>query len=375
MSIDIKTAFRAALVGAILIALPMAAGALVPKTPLISLGQAGATARMSDENSPDAKMMMPNPFSYNYVAGPGLSDQNGTGHVFELQLTGQPQEVLSSVARALGVPGEVYVPEYSTKEYPALAIGAQDGNGESVNIYFSGTGNWWYNNPAAWNSKTMPVCDEPTAEAETSCTGPLPTPELLPTRVEIIKFAMNIFSATGLAVTEKAINVSINEWGASAFASMQIAGQDSPIEWSVSWGPTGKVASASGHSVKPVDRGEYETISAKEAVARMSDWRYSGQAAQSVWQKYQPADDGRAIVYDDVTAEPELQPEPSPSVVNISIKKSETVQLMIWDKKGNAWVVPGYVLVGDQGWISPIFSLKDGVVELPEPMEISPMVK
>jgi hypothetical protein len=59
----------------------------------------------------------------------------------------------------------------------------------------------------------------------------------------------------------------------------------------------------------------------------------------------------------------------------VTINKSVSAQVMIWDKKGNAWIVPGYILIGEEGWITPVFSLEDGIVELPEPVEISPMVK
>ena len=49
--------------------------------------------------------------------------------------------------------------------------------------------------------------------------------------------------------------------------------------------------------------------------------------------------------------------------------------MMIWDSAGKAWIVPGYLLIGDQGWLTPVFSLADGVVTLPEPVEIMPMNK
>jgi hypothetical protein len=48
---------------------------------------------------------------------------------------------------------------------------------------------------------------------------------------------------------------------------------------------------------------------------------------------------------------------------------------MIWDKSGKPWIVPGVMLFSKEGWITPVFTLKDGIVELPDPVEISPMVK
>jgi hypothetical protein len=47
------------------------------------------------------------------------------------------------------------------------------------------------------------------------------------------------------------------------------------------------------------------------------------------------------------------------------IKKSVKTHVMIWDAAGNTWLVPGYIFIGDGSWISPVFSLEDGVVALP----------
>lgn len=387
MKIDLAILFRSALVGALLVALPLGAGALAPRTPLISLGEAGTSARTGAEQSADAKMMMPNPFTYTFVAGSGLDDSAGSGHVFQLQLIGEPEQILKNVAKIMGLAGEVTEPDYSTKEYPAFAIGSQDGTGPSASIYFNGTGNWWYTNPAAWSSP-MPVCDSAKdSNGVINCQSPTPTPELLPSKSEMLQIAKQIFSATGLDVSESEIETSISDWGSSAYASLKVGGENSPIEWSINWGSNGEIGSVSGHSVKAVDRGEFSTISAKAAVSRMSDWRYSGQLAQSVWAKYQPDGDGRMIAYDDMAVEPESsndqvvepsgepEPAPSPSEITVTINKSDEIQVMIWDKQGEAWIVPGYILIGDEGWITPVFSLEDGIVELPNPVEISPMVK
>jgi hypothetical protein len=197
----------------------------------------------------------------------------------------------------------------------------------------------------------------------------------------MIRIAKRIFAATGLSVSDDEIQTSSFDWGSSAYASLKVGGQSSPIEWSINWGSNGEIGSISGHSVEAVDRGKFETISPKDAVSRISDWRYSGQLAQSEWLKYQ-TDAGRVIAYDDIAVEPgdsvsssEPESKPSPSTINVTINKFETAQVMIWDKQGRAWIVPGYILIGDQNSITPIFSLKEGIVELPEPVEISPLVK
>jgi hypothetical protein len=200
-----------------------------------------------------------------------------------------------------------------------------------------------------------------------------PAPELMPTKSQMLKLAKQIFSATGLPVSEGEIETSISDWGSSAYASLKVGGQNSPIEWSVNWGTNGEIGSVSGHSVKAVDRGAFATISAKAAVSRMSDWRHSGQIAQSIWAKYQTVGNPRAIAYDDVAIAPE--PSSSPTPIKVIIEKFDEAQLMIWDKLGNAWIVPGFIFISEEGWLTPVFSLEDGIVELPEPVDVSPMVK
>ena len=373
---------------AIFIAVPML-NISGKSTGLIELGGSAQQGAAGSKSAPGmlssaqdeigGKMMMPNPFSYIYQAGPDLSSDQAQGGVYQLALSGSAKSVLSQAAKALGVTGEVFEPEYSTAEFPTFQIGSKDGTGQSVAVTWVGTGNWWYNNPAAYPA---PVCDEFVKAEDGSeyCNRyqeQKPTPELQPTKAELISQAMKIFSATGLKVSAADISTSSNEWGSSAFASLQIDGQDSPVEWSLYWASNGTLASASGHSVSLVDKGDFKTISAREAVARISDWRYSGSISQSLWAKYQTNMQSPAIAYDSplVREGDQTEPEPTPTVVTVIVNKSVAAPMMIWDSAGNAWIVPGYLLIGDQGWLTPVFSLADGVVTLPEPVEIMPMVK
>jgi len=358
-------------------------------TGLIELGGSAQQGAAGSKSAPGmltsaqdeigGKMMMPNPFSYIYQAGPDLSSDQAQGGVYQLALSGSAKSVLSQAAKALGVTGEVFEPEYSTPEFPTFLIGSKDGTAQSVAVTWVGTGNWWYNNPAAYPA---PTCEEFTKAEDGSeyCNRyqeQKPTPELQPTKAEMISQAMKIFSATGLKVSAADISTNSNEWGSSAFASLQIDGQDSPVEWSIYWAANGILASASGHSVSLVDKGDFKTISAREAVARISDWRYSGSISQSLWAKYQTNMQSPAIAYDSplVREGDQTEPEPTPTVVTVIVNKSVAAPMMIWDSAGNAWIVPGYLLIGDQGWLTPVFSLADGVVTLPEPVEIMPMVK
>lgn len=359
---------------------------------LITLGaNAPATTNSSESyratgslGAPETKigandsMRMFNPFTYEFSAASELSTEPGKGHVYKAELIGSPEAVLAKVAKTFGVQGTVSEAEYSTKEYPQFVVGSQDGKGTSAAISWNGTGNWWFNNPLAY---PQPEClkltkAEDGSEYCESFAEQKLTPELLPSKSEAVAQALKIFENTGLKTKASQVTFTSNEWGAYATAAMQIGGSSTSIEWSVSWGTNGQLASASGHSVKLVDQGEFGTISARDAVSRVSDWRYSGSIASELYSKYAPVTDMPAIAYESpITSDPiepglsgEQEPTsaPSPQVVKIEINKAVETMMTIWDSAGGTWIVPGFIMLGDQNWLAPVFSLQDGVVALPK---------
>lgn len=385
MNQNLGIVFRALGVSLVLALLPLAASGFTPKVPLIELNASGAAPQMGRGSSLAAegasdKMMMPNPFSYTYVAGEKLSNQAGSGKVYKVTLEGSPEEVLTKLATTLGISGNVYESEYSTPEFQTFQIGSKDGSAPSAVINWSGTGNWWFNDPSAYpNSKCIGF---QTAEDGTEyCANyeeQKATPGLIPSKNEILGAAVKMFNATGLKATASDIRIDISDWGASASASLKVDGNDTPIEWYMNWGANGKLGSVSGNSVRFVEQETLSTISAKAAVARMSDWRYSGQISSAIWNKYAPpvrTGEPEMIAYD-APAENSESPSPvsSPEPILVTVNEAHAVSVLIWDKGGNAWLVPGYVLIGDQGWLTPVFALEDGVVALPDPVAIEPGV-
>ena len=386
MNQNIGIFFRAIGVSLILVLLPLAASGLAPRVPLIELNPTGMPSSqgrgssLAAEGSSD-KMMMPNPFSYSYVASSELSNEGSSGNVYKVVLTGNPEETLTKVAKVFGLTGTVFESEYSQPEYPTYQIGSKDGSGPSVTINWSGTGSWWFNDSSAYPNAECNGWDTADDGSEycSSYAEQKPTPELLPSKQQIIAEAIKVFNATGLKVSASDINVDVSDWGASASAAMKVDGNETPIEWYMSWGSNGKLGSVSGNSVRFENQGRLNTISAKAAVARISDWRYSGQIASALWNKYAPSirsGEPGMIAYDSPTDTGEIaEPEASPEPIIVTVNQAHSVMVLIWDKAGNAWLVPGYVLIGDQGWLNTVFALEDGVVSLPDPVEISPMVK
>lgn len=332
----------------------------------------GATLPLGDSRAMTSdKMMWINPITYNYVAGSELSDQGSSARVYKVELAGDPDVLLARLMRVFdvnGITNQTIDVGPDSKGYQMLTAGSQDGTSKSINISWIGSGSWWYSNPSAY---PQAECIEFTTpeEGDAYCSNyreQKPTPELVPSKAEATAEAVRIFKSIGFNVDPADIRVSSDVWGAWASAAMQLNGEDTPIEYSISWSSIGKLASVSGHSAKFVDKGDFKTISAKKAVERLSDWRFSGSISSSAYDKYFSQS---TQVMPLGTPEPGTKdlslPEPTPTTVVVELNKAIKTHVMIWDASGETWLVPGYIFIGDGSYINPVFSLEDGVVALP----------
>ncbi len=354
---------------------------------------------------------------YNYSAGAGLSTSGGSGDVYQLVLDGDPQERAAEIAGVFGVTGEVGKASYADEGYPAWQVGPEDGSAPSVNLTWSGTGDWWYSDPAA---SSFYICD-PTVTAEQSveygCTLPADAPaNLAPSEDEARAKAQALLESTGFTVDAADITTSSDDWSTTATANLVVAGVKTALEWSITWSNTGGISWAYGHSVDVQSRGSYGTVSPVDAVDRLEDGRWWGSAGpdyQSGAALY-AANAKAGVATDDVapvepTAEPaptntgiapdpsptEIPtepvpvepvpvdpmpvdpipaPQPTPEVVDVTVDTAEATLLLMWDADGNAWLVPGYAMQVADGWWSSVVSLVEGVIALPEPIAVEPMV-
>ena len=378
-------------------------------SPLSSQTALGMSAEASDK-------MMSMPFqTYQYVAGPGLSNESGSGQVYKLVRQGTPESVLANLAEVFDISGSVKkFPDYSP-ENPGFYYGETDDpwgietQEPMVYIWWSGTGTWSYSNSLASSSISSDCVN---LDADGNCqewVEPVATPELLPARADAIATALEIFSSTGLIVTESDLRVDYSDWGVNISAALKVDGKPTSIEWYVGWSSTGELSYASGHAVVAQAVGSYNTVSAAASVSRLSDWRWFGSAAYASYEKYQPPVSDlsvRSEPYAEPATEPEVseteqpvepepgvsasptpvEPEPTepapiepapiePEVITLTVVSAEAALLSIWDSAGDVWLVPGFILVNDQGWWSSIISLIEGVIALPEPstMDIMPL--
>lgn len=315
-------------------------GQLTPKGPLIQLSatsQADSSAKLgSSQSSQNTTMdrMLPSPASYE--ASTNLSNDGTQGHVYELKVVGDAKWIARRAANALGFSGiESYEDEWNT----ALIEGDKDDSGyalEAVNASGSGTGYWNY-----WNGSTV-YSDE-------AVTVPV-------SNAAATKSALRIFSATGLEVSSSDVRLSRDDFGLSASADLQIDGMQTGLVWSVHWNGEGKIDSASGHSVQLVDRGQFNNVSPTAAVGRLTKFGYWSGVSElfysQVADKMFSFDSGEVMV----------------------VNESTLTNGLIFDAKGNAWLVPTYALgSSDYGFQGSVIALVDGVIELPKEPEVMQM--
>ncbi len=334
---------------------------MAPRGPLFSLGS-GNSGVAETGGALDSKMAIW--ANYVYDAGPKLGTSGGSGNVYQLKLTGDPEAIINSLAKRFGLEGELSKESYDDNKTYSYFFGVKD-NWEkpSLSVYWSGTGSWYLNNYTGATS------------------GPG-----LPSDDEVRTQAAELFAATGLSVSTSKIEI-FKEYGRTAIGHLEVDGKATALDWTMTWDEFGNLVSASGNSVSVINRGNFQTVSEKDAVTRLSDWRYSGSPAGSYY--------GGGIAVSDmakssgVTSEPSASegssggsepapapttgPEPQPTsmpteppTINVLCTSAKSVPLMVWDSKGNAWLVPGYTYrVTELGWQPAVVSLVDGVIELP----------
>ncbi|MFM2353580.1 MAG: hypothetical protein RLZZ608_986 [Actinomycetota bacterium] len=363
--------------------------------------------------------------NYEYVAGPDLGTDGGNGSVYQLRRVGSPEQVLADLAERFGVDGDVVEASYFDPAYPTYVVGPEDGTAPSVTVTWTGTGNWWFNNPAAY---PPPVCEMVTYETETGteeyeeCTVPeVPASEsLAPSESEAAALAVELFSELGLDVDADDVRVTADPWQTMASVNLVVDGIATAIDYSVAWSPLGEIAWAYGHSIEVVDRGDFGTVSPTAAVERLNDWRWFGaggpdyqggmayladsagvarsadesvssepseggavepvdptdavepvEPTEPIVEPTEPTEEPVVEPTDEPSVDPTIEPIPipEPETVTVTVESSEPTLLLMWDADGNAWLVPGYAMQHPDGFWNTIVSLVEGVIELPAPFE------
>ncbi|WP_309619234.1 hypothetical protein [Salinibacterium sp.] len=391
------------------------------RAPLFTAGAASSASALSAaEGTVSSDMRIGRWIDYRYTAGPNLSTDGGSGHVYQLERIGAAESRAAQIASVFGIDGSPSLTEYSDPAYPTWSVGPSDGTAPSVTVTWAGTGDWWYNNPAAGPKIGCDGIDGG------FCTGvELPIVSAAPSDAEARTLAQELFGSTGFDIAADQIDVVADQWQTTATANLVVDGVVTALSWSVTWSNTGAISWANGHSIMARDEGSYGTVSANNAVDRLVDGRWYGSPG--------PAYQGEAIMYsadllrgdtgtgagpsvkpgvgteptpgDEQTvdptapmADPEIPPAtpepiptadpvptvepepilpveptlPAPEVVEVTIDEAEATLLLMWDSAGDAWLVPGFAMRMPEGWWNSVVSLVPGVIEIPEPIAVEP---
>ena len=356
--------------------------------PLFELASAGSSqAQMSTGQSAESSPMVSDkmfwqPFSYNHIAGE-LSAAPGRGKVYQAEMVGDPEEILRTLAQVFGLSGEPKLDDWASPEFPSYSI---QGENQALGIYFSGTASWYFSSwsqpdygcPAV-DSTESSSGDESEKTEEPQYCEPKPTPELIPAEQAMIAQALEIYGAIGISLDTSKARIYRDDWGASiSFPNIQ-NGIETGQDYYLGWGMDGKISYAGGSSFRLVERGDFDTISALDAVARISDGRWFGGAPSSYYQTAVASSDAAVLPTnrDSMTSDEgfisEEQTDMEPQVIDLIVNRSEVATLTVYDANGNLWFVPGYILFNEQSWFDSIISLEEGVIALPEPVDFEIM--
>ncbi|MEY3029475.1 MAG: hypothetical protein RL198_872, partial [Actinomycetota bacterium] len=255
----LRAALGTGAAGATASVLALAMALNVQAQPLLRLGSApsqnlAAAESMgaSDFATAEDKMAIWPMIEYRYLAGEGLSDQGGSGKVYQLQLSGDPKQRIEQLADLLGVEGQVVLDEWSSPDAPSYSV---QGENFYLGIYWSGTGSWSYGSWTPYPEECYQVEPAPREESGSSESSDAtvdeaslpalcnwqtdPTPELIPAEDQLASEAIEIMSATGLDVSPSDLAIYRDDWGASVRASLKVDGQETALEWYVGWGADG----------------------------------------------------------------------------------------------------------------------------------------
>jgi hypothetical protein len=351
-------------------------------------GGATSAAQLGSRDAMSSEQRIGLWVDYHYTAAASLSTAGGKGLAYRLVLDGTaPESRTTALANVLGVAGAPKKADYADPAYPTWVVGSHDGTGTSLTYSAYGTGEWWYNDPAAAPGPTTTSAPDPAgtsspAPAPAGTPAPAPAPSganLAPTGDDARSRAQALFASTGYTTDGADVEVTTDPWGTTAAAHLTLDSTRTALGWIARWSSTGALAYAAGHSVRADVRGTFDTISPAAAVERLSDGRWYGAPG--------PDYQGGAIMYStDATpvptgvetsvpgapGVPPIQADPTPQVVEVTVDNAAATLLLMWDADGNAWLVPGYAMKMREGWWSAVVSLADGVIRLPAPMAIVP---
>jgi hypothetical protein len=307
---------------------------------------------------------LPAPVEIEYVAGDDLSSSSGTGAIYEFVNNTSASEFSALIKRVLKIEGKFVTENYGVETANGTEkvtyLNLQSG---ATYVYVSdnnGALNFTYSNGDAWLMgeclKEEQAVEDPGA---TYCVENAPVKAKLPTDEQAISKVVTLFSELGFETTSTDITLNRSEDSLYAFAPIKVDGVSTGLSWDIAWGNSGKISSINGYAVSAVKVAEVSTISAKDTVKRMNDYRWMASGSAELYQN--------AATFSPIY----VGGKGSTEVNNQTIKvvKATEVQAVIYDANGKMFSVPSFALYTDiESYPLVYVSVADGVIKLPEPI-------
>ncbi len=405
-------------------------------TPLFSVAGGGAgradslTSGAEDSKvgsnaiAPGASDMMMPFVSYHFTADASLSGQTGTSHIYQIVAVEDPKAELQKLADALDVKGKLHKGEFSTlTTMPNESMNLDEVDGKSSLTLQDKS--WWL---GVWQGDfkgDMTCVGDAPATDKDSC-GYIPTEsESALSKGEAIAKFNSIMAITGFDFGDSEIQFWRDRYMTSVSAEYVLKANGGKVNtglyFSVQFDPAGNLIGASGSLAKVVDKGSFNTISAKAAVDRANDEKWakffavgyftgamksgvfnddvatvgapdnargdagassdaassSGAATEPVAPISEPSaiseidpntsggSEPTSVPMPIATAEPEPlggeTPEPA-KIREVTIDKVTSIWMQLMDSNGNTWIVPGFQLRSGEEYFSQIPSIEDGLI-------------
>jgi hypothetical protein len=327
----------------------------------------------------------PSPIQIEYVAGDALTGETGTGSIYEFVNNTTAKELSASIKRVLKIDG-AFVTETYGVETPngTEKVTYFNLNSGAINVYVSDTNGaltFYYSNGDAYITGDC-VKEESSPETPdvSYCVENAPVKANLPSDNTAIAQALEVFKSLGFDTTAGDIKVNRSEDSMYASAPIKVDGKSTGLSWDISWGNSGEVSGVNGYAVDAVKVADVSTISAKDTVKRMSDYRWMASGSAELY-NYLPSVSSRSTGESIGTGSTGESIGTEGKKQTMLIVKATEVMGIIYDANGKMWVVPCFAMYAENDNYPLVHvSVQDGVIKLPEPIiwptdDIEPRVK
>jgi hypothetical protein len=365
------TGFSLAGVAASLAGVAVIAGSILNPQPTFTLemgtgeglGQRNVSAGVAGDSKMGSSSYWGNPNAIDYIAGEDLSGDAGSGAIYEFVNNTTAKEFSAAIKRVLKLDGgfvtETYGLETPNGTEKVTYYNLQSGG---VGVYVTDTNgvlSFNYSNADSW---IMGECVKEESSVEmpdvTYCVENAVVEATLPSDKDAIARTLEIFAGLGFETTASDITLNRTADSLYAFAPIKVDGKSTGLSWDISWGNSGKISNINGYAVDAVKVADVSTISAKDTVKRMSDYRWMASGSSELYVE--------STLTSTVGRWEDLHKGLTPT---FRVIESKTVQGIIYDANGKMFSVPSYAMYAENdSYPIVIVSVVDGVIKLPEPI-------